>query len=151
VSVDIRVGLPTSFDEVPKHIKQVGAQVRADLGLNKPSQPGAGDQGDRVEIGRVVTYYKDPVTTVEATKVARWLADEELKNDPRDSKVAFQLLKDGRLYQLKAGLRKGLELDDKIKAQLGRTARRAGEVLGGATVEYHVCDDDFETKTIVFP
>ena len=110
---------------------------------------GCSNYGERIKIDdHVEIYFKPPVTKSEAIKVGAWVSTRR-NESARDATI--QVLKEGRVYQLRACLRDGVEIDAHLKAACRRWASEVSKVLDGATVEWHICGASLQdTKLIIF-
>ena len=108
---------------------------------------GCNARGKKLTEGECELYYKKPVTESEAEGVLDVLEDDGSCDDDRKS---FQLRKEGKTYEFRMVVKKGLEDDDNvIAAAKFASARLADKVFDGDKVDVHLCDNTFETLRVV--
>lgn len=103
--------------------------------------------GPKVESGSVEVFYVDGATQAEATSLAAYL-NKDLQAGV--SKRSVQLKKSGDTYQLRVVIQTALQNDDKTKTAMQILGSGVSqEVLKGAPVEVHICDEKLKTISVL--
>jgi hypothetical protein len=110
---------------------------------------GCGGYGSKVEHGNIEVFYTEGATKEEADKLGAYLAKQPEAAGERRS---VQLKKPGGNYQFRMVVKEEFRKDAKTQRALEfEGARISRDVLAGAAVETHICDDRFNTLQTLPP
>ncbi len=134
------------------HKKQNRSLVWGLLGLAILTALGCGSifdtgYGPNVQNGSVEVFYVGGATQDEANSLAAYLNKDLTAGDKKRS---VQLKKSGETYQVRVVIQTGLQNDEKTKTAMQILgARVSQEVLKGAAVEVHICDEKLKTISVL--
>jgi hypothetical protein len=105
--------------------------------------------GKQVKLKAIELHYTSAVTADEARRLADFLDD---KFGDAEKASTAQITKDGKTYQYRVVVKKGIELDEEAVALFKALALQLSLfVFEGETVEVHLCDDRLKTLRVVIP
>ncbi len=157
-----------SYDNTPFEDRQQAAKKiaeQADKNMDEESDEDSGDEslgdfairkllgnehGYKRSFKKGDLYYIKPVTKVQADSLGNFLVESGFFND--DKKVSMQITYNSKadkpVYELRAITAK--EMDDEIKNAFKLQALFISlRVFDGQPVDFHLCDDQFNTHTIL--
>jgi hypothetical protein len=106
--------------------------------------------GKKVKLKEVDLYFTPAITEAEARKMVDYL-DHEFKGDP-DRRISAQITKEGKTYQYRVVVKKGIELDQQAADLFKGVALKLSLfVFDGENVEVHMCDEQLKTLRVVVP
>ncbi|MDR2651182.1 MAG: hypothetical protein LBC68_02540 [Prevotellaceae bacterium] len=111
---------------------------------------GCKNHGTEKTINGVQYFYTSNVTETELYELADALKifGFEVTND--DEGKTVQLNKTGDTYEIRAVIKKGLELDDEFCDMAKKIAKYVSHnVFDDAYVEFHLCDEHLETVRVL--
>jgi hypothetical protein len=104
--------------------------------------------GDKLEFGKGELYYKAPVSKELANKLGNFLLESGFFGN--ENAVSVQLLKENDTYQFRMVVQEGKEKDESLTDVFKLFGSQISEaVLGGAKLEYHLCDKYFKTLKVI--
>jgi hypothetical protein len=105
--------------------------------------------GRMVKLIGIDLYYMPSISTAEARNLGDFL-DREIA-DP-EHRGSAQITRDGKTYQYRMVVKKGIELDEERIPRFKKLAQDISlKVFDGADVEVHLCDDQLKTRRVVIP
>ncbi len=124
---------------------------------NKSELEGAGKKhpdaptklGRKVELkNNIELYYTSAITKDEVRSLGNFL--ENWKDQGRV--IFVQIAKEGKTYQFRMPVKKGLDQDQHVIRQMRSFAKELSRsVFDGASVDIHLCDEKFKTLRVVIP
>ncbi len=104
--------------------------------------------GDKLVFGKGELYYKSPVSKELANKLGNFLLESGFFGN--ENAVSVQLLKENDTYQFRMVVQEGKEKDESLTDVFKLFGSQISEaVLGGAKLEYHLCDKYFKTLKVI--
>lgn len=124
------------------------ARIRIELEKKYAGVPT--ELGRKVELkNKVQLFYTAAITIDEAGSLGEYL-EKQWKD--QGYVVSIQLAKNGKAYQFRVPIKKGLERDEDCIRLYKQFAKDLSKfVFHGADVEVHLCDGKFETLLVVLP
>jgi hypothetical protein len=105
--------------------------------------------GKKVELDHVDLYYTSAISVAEAWKLGDYL-DRKYKD--LDRRISVQITKEGKTYQYRMVVKKGIDRDEEhIPGFKAEALLLSLLVFKGADVEVHLCDDQLNTLRVVIP
>jgi hypothetical protein len=106
--------------------------------------------GTEKTINGVQYFYTSNVTESELDKLADVLKDFGLEVTDEDEGKTIQLNRTGNTYEIRAVIKKGLEMDNEYCDAIKTFAKYiSSTIFDGANVEFHLCDEHLETIRVI--
>ena len=122
----------------------------AAVALSLLSAAGCGGHGARVKHGNIEVFYVDGTTQAEAYRLGAYLL--ETWDAGADGRRSVQLKKTTDGFQFRMVVKKEFQIDDKALRKLEvHAAKISRDVLDGAAVEVHACDEHLQTLKVYPP